>query len=69
MVISRRASAKAVVEIDKANTQVVSFSATASPLSAPNLRNVNYCRVRPAKWRVGGCLIVDEIEPNSLIRG
>ena len=53
MIISRGASAKAVVEIDETDAQPVSSATTAGPLSAPDLRGTNYYRLWPTRWRGG----------------
>jgi hypothetical protein len=53
MVISGRASAKAVVEINETDAQPVASATTAGPLSTPDLLGTNYYRLWPTRWRGG----------------
>ena len=53
MVVGRRASREAVVEVDETGAQPVSPCTTTRSLSAPNLCNLHYHRVRAAEWRGG----------------
>jgi hypothetical protein len=53
MVISRRASAKAVIEVHETDAQPVSSATAAGPLSAPYLRGTHDYGLWPTQGRGG----------------